>query len=977
MFYFKVNRIMLICYAMLCLNFQVSASYANLPMQHPNGWFYPAGTDKTGGYSGFHAPGYECHVGKDYYLIPGSKVYSIADHGEIIAYSSQIAKYGDKCGKPGGAFLVKYPYMNGQYFYALYGHAYLNENLKTGSIVQAGQAIGNVHDYWGDYEENKCAYNWPHLHFGIHLSTKPDPWYSGVICSNDHGWVDPFVFMNDNKALLNNKTQFQFNRNDTNGWSAGNSIYNATVEKGQWQFDIIDDPYLFGPLFPKGIATDQFKTIEISMIAGFEYGKQPQEGYIYYRAENQGFSEKYTIPIDETKRVQFDGFQKLYTATFKESLSLSQIRFDPVDKGNLSHISIDFIRLVSHFSEWQFDHSSLGWSLRNAFIQSFNNGMELYATSGDPGCTSPWLGSINTGRYKSLKLEYAVFGNSTPLQATVYFDLTDDQEGFTETLAYSYEIEANGEITSYQIPLPELHACRKIFQIRVDFYEGAQGETFQINFVSAQFKEDMAQNINGDEIYFDQRSGRKRNSQEASFATNITIHEIHDMILGINSSIQFKAYAFGCCNDQYQWDFVENPLNLEINDDGFITGNSGNQTGQFTTIVRAKELTEDQRIAEESFIVSVNDDPNQQAIRVHNDGAGVLELNDIVIENSSQWIDISAIDFPLSIDGGHFLDLPIILVTSDLAQGNYNDQMIIHSNDSNDNAIRIPITLTITKDTIAPPAPENISAEPDENGEPGSVWIDWTNPSDISGISGIFYKIGEPPESDEDGKYTEEKPFVFVPEKEGHYRMFLWLKDGAGNSNYKHLAYIDFVCDIPDITGNISGSVIYEGQQSGMLIIDAYSYSSNNIFVPTSSASYDWNSGDKTKDYILSELPYAQYLINAFIDTGNLNGIPDLTEPQAQVEVVMSDETEDVDISLTESFPECPQWDFYKDEDAIINYLDLGMLVDHWLTTEDSLHWDPVYNLSSDPDASSGKQIINFMDLGIFVNHWLEESPCK
>ena len=193
------------------------------------------------------------------------------------------------------------------------------------------------------------------------------------------------------------------------------------------------------------------------------------------------------------------------------------------------------------------------------------------------------------------------------------------------------------------------------------------------------------------------------------------------------------------------------------------------------------------------------------------------------------------------------------------------------------------------------------------------------------------------------------------------------------------MTYVDFFYEIPEKKGLITGSIQYEGKQFGTLIIDAYSYTLNGMNRAVSSASYEWNLDDSTKQYTLSELPYGRYLVKAFIDvySDEFNGIPDYSEPQGEKDIQLSESTNTCDIKLTENIVICPKWDFYKDEEGIINYLDLGMLVDHWLTSEDSVDWDPVYNLSTDPDKISGKQVINFMDLGVFVNHWLEDSPCR
>ncbi|MEA1954640.1 MAG: GH25 family lysozyme [Campylobacterota bacterium] len=61
-------------------------------------------------------------------------------------------------------------------------------------------------------------------------------------------------------------------------------------------------------------------------------------------------------------------------------------------------------------------------------------------------------------------------------------------------------------------------------------------------------------------------------------------------------------------------------------------------------------------------------------------------------------------------------------------------------------------------------------------------------------------------------------------------------------------------------------------------------------------------------------------------------------------------------------------WDF--NDDNIVDYLDLGILADHWLLDENSPNWNPLVNLDTTADA--GIQVINYLDLGVLADHWLE-----
>ena len=64
----------------------------------------------------------------------------------------------------------------------------------------------------------------------------------------------------------------------------------------------------------------------------------------------------------------------------------------------------------------------------------------------------------------------------------------------------------------------------------------------------------------------------------------------------------------------------------------------------------------------------------------------------------------------------------------------------------------------------------------------------------------------------------------------------------------------------------------------------------------------------------------------------------------------------------------CP-WDFSGD--GIENFIDLGLLADHWLVVDSDEDWNPLYNLYFEDGADF--QIVNYLDLNIFADHWLEE----
>ena len=55
--------------------------------------------------------------------------------------------------------------------------------------------------------------------------------------------------------------------------------------------------------------------------------------------------------------------------------------------------------------------------------------------------------------------------------------------------------------------------------------------------------------------------------------------------------------------------------------------------------------------------------------------------------------------------------------------------------------------------------------------------------------------------------------------------------------------------------------------------------------------------------------------------------------------------------------------------DGCINFLDLGMLADHWLTACDQADWNDMYDLYPEEDKTC--QAVNYLDLSVFADNWL------
>jgi hypothetical protein len=96
----------------------------------------------------------------------------------------------------------------------------------------------------------------------------------------------------------------------------------------------------------------------------------------------------------------------------------------------------------------------------------------------------------------------------------------------------------------------------------------------------------------------------------------------------------------------------------------------------------------------------------------------------------------------------------------------------------------------IRYDGVAPKAPLDLNVEPDHWSSTNLFTVKWTDPKDASGIEvGAFYIIGsDPPESQEEGKWLGEKPFILNDVPEGDNILYLWLSDVMGNSDHNNYA---------------------------------------------------------------------------------------------------------------------------------------------------------------------------------------------
>ncbi|MEM2618367.1 MAG: Ig-like domain repeat protein [Candidatus Hadarchaeales archaeon] len=108
---------------------------------------------------------------------------------------------------------------------------------------------------------------------------------------------------------------------------------------------------------------------------------------------------------------------------------------------------------------------------------------------------------------------------------------------------------------------------------------------------------------------------------------------------------------------------------------------------------------------------------------------------------------------------------------------------------------------TVKVDVTAPSAPIGLSVSPATWTNVNSFTLSWTNPSDLSGIAGVYYKFDSPPTSDNDGVYVAGADITSVRNiqapTDGQHCVYVWLRDLAGNANRNNASqtvlYLDTV----------------------------------------------------------------------------------------------------------------------------------------------------------------------------------------
>lgn len=104
-------------------------------------------------------------------------------------------------------------------------------------------------------------------------------------------------------------------------------------------------------------------------------------------------------------------------------------------------------------------------------------------------------------------------------------------------------------------------------------------------------------------------------------------------------------------------------------------------------------------------------------------------------------------------------------------------------------------------DVMAPGPPVNLAASPSTWHNAPDFTVDWTPPTDPSGIAAAWYKRGSVPLSATDGTRCSEKPLEVLATAEGGQALYVWLEDGAGNVDHAMRAMTILYCDVTPPTG--------------------------------------------------------------------------------------------------------------------------------------------------------------------------------
>ncbi|UCE38149.1 MAG: Ig-like domain-containing protein [Thermoplasmata archaeon] len=189
-------------------------------------------------------------------------------------------------------------------------------------------------------------------------------------------------------------------------------------------------------------------------------------------------------------------------------------------------------------------------------------------------------------------------------------------------------------------------------------------------------------------------------------------------------------------------------------------------------------------------------------------------------------------------------------------------------------------------DGSAPSKPEGIAANPDNWTAVNSFSVSWTNPTDLSGIVGAYYKLDTPPSFNTDGTYAPGAGIsslsnIFVS-GDGQHTIYVWLKDGVDNINYNNhnttILYYDGsapsvptgISVNPNTWTSVNSFTINWNNPSDVSGIKEGAYYYIGTSPPTSSADGSWTSD---KPFTITNAPQGSNNIYLWLEdnVGNKN----------------------------------------------------------------------------------------------------------
>ncbi len=182
-------------------------------------------------------------------------------------------------------------------------------------------------------------------------------------------------------------------------------------------------------------------------------------------------------------------------------------------------------------------------------------------------------------------------------------------------------------------------------------------------------------------------------------------------------------------------------------------------------------------------------DDNPDNVKIENSFNGGTNWSNIVLGESD--------------DGSYTWNVPTVTTSQAKIQLTATDKFGFTGSDN---------TGTFIIDSTSPATPSNISASPSSWTNENSFDISWNNPSDLTGISGAYYKLDSTPNNQTDGTFVSGDNITNISNisvsGDGEHDIYVWLKDGVGNIDHGNAASTTLKLDTtsPNAPENISAS---------------------------------------------------------------------------------------------------------------------------------------------------------------------------